>query len=404
MIVSISAMDDFGRGISYDLDKICFIPNCMIGEKVFIEIVKSKKKFYEGRVVYFVEKSLLRKKDLCPYGLLCGGCQISFFNNKMENDFKKNKFKNIMHKFAKIDVEDVEIVSSTFSGYRNKITLVVNDGVLGLISEGSLDIVPIDKCLIANDKINSVISELSLILKSELNVNKVVIKVGNKTNEVLLSIVGNILSNDKFLDICDVLFINNKCVSSRKYIMSYILDCKFLISNYSFFQINYDITNKLYSYILDMVRNCGSKQVLDLYCGVGSIGITISKYVESVYGIEIVEEAIYNANINKKLNKISNISFQAGDVSNFINSLPFEFDTYILDPPRSGVDRVVINNILSMKPNNIIYVSCNPITLARDISLLRTDYEVVNFKLFNMFPRTYHVECVCVMRKINNYK
>lgn len=399
MVVSIFAMDDFGRGISYDLDKICFIPNCMVGERVSIEIVKRKSKFYEGKVVSFLEKSPFREKDLCPYSSLCGGCQISFFNNNMEDDFKKNKFINIMRKFAKIDVCDVDIESAGRYGYRNKITLSVSNGVLGLKMINSNDVVLIDRCLIANDKINDVISKLSLILKDEVKIFKIVIKVSNKTNEVLLSISGEVIDPNKLLEICDVLFINGVLVSSKKYITSYILDCKFLVSNNSFFQVNYDITNRLYSYVCDSIKKLGSRRVLDLYCGVGSIGITVSKYVDMVYGIEIVDEAIDMANMNKEINEISNISFVAGDVSKLIDDIDKEFDTYILDPPRSGVDKVVINNILDIKPQNIIYVSCNPITLSRDISLLACDYDVMSFKLFNMFPRTYHVECVCVLNR-----
>lgn len=399
MIVSIDGIDDFGRGVSHDLDKVCFIYNAIIGEKVKIEIVRAKKKYYEARIIEYIIKSSKREKCNCLYEDVCGGCQIPFMCYEDELVFKKNKVKNIMEKFSSLSFSNIDIESGKRFNYRNKLTLVVNDGLMGLVREGSNDFVSIDKCLISNDVINDVILNIRNIVFSEKGINKIVIKCGNRTNEVLLSIYGNVLNPDIFISYCNVLVINDEVLTENKYISSYILDKKFYLSNSSFFQVNYEITNYLYSFIRDKVRDFDSRNVLDLYCGVGTIGICVSDLVDNVYGIEIVAEAIEMANLNKKLNNTHNIKFNAGDVGNLIYNLDRSYDTYILDPPRSGVSRNVINEILDKLPNNIIYVSCDPVTLARDINLLKEKYDVLELRLFNMFPRTYHVESIVVLEK-----
>lgn len=399
MIVSIDGIDDFGSGVSHDLDKVCFVPNSMVGEKVSIEIVKSKKNYYVGKVTRYILKSPLREKSICPYEDVCGGCQIPFFSVTDELCFKKNKFKNIMHKFGSVDICDIEIESGERLNYRNKITLAVSDGVMGLMREGSNEVVFIDKCLISNDVINDTISKIRDIVFNEKGISKIVIKCGNKTGEVLLSINGMVSNPEGFLKYCDVLVVNGRVLTDRKFISSYILNNKFYLSNYSFFQVNYEMTNILYSFIREKVLECKSSNVLDLYCGVGTIGICVSDIVSSVYGIEIVDEAIKMAGMNKMLNSVNNIKFKSGDVGKLIYDLDIYYDTYILDPPRSGVCKNIIDEIFRKMPRNIIYVSCDPVTLARDVKLLKEKYDVKEMRLFNMFPRTYHVESVCVLKQ-----
>lgn len=399
MIVNIDGLDDFGRGISHDLDKICFIPNSMIGEKVSIEIIKNKKKYYEGKITEYIYKSPLRQKSICPYEDICGGCQIPFFSEQEEINFKKNKFKNIMHKFASVDISDIKIESRNRLYYRNKITLSITNGSIALIMEGSNKTVRIDKCLISNDVINSTINKIYDIVSNEKNITKIVIKTGNKTKEVLLSISGQISNKESFLKCCDVLVVNGKVLSNKKYISSYILNNKFYLSNHSFFQVNHEMTNILYSFIRDKVLECKSNNVLDLYCGVGTIGITIANVVNKVYGIEIVDEAIKMADMNRKLNNVNNIKFKSGDVGKLIYDLDTCYDTYILDPPRSGVAKNIIDEIFQKMPRNIIYVSCDPVTLARDVKILKEKYDVKEIRLFNMFPRTYHIESVCILKQ-----
>ena len=273
---------------------------------------------------------------------------------------------------------------------------VNNNNELGLLEENSNNIVPISKCLITNKEINKIIEILKKIIIKE-NINKIIIRCGNKTDEIMLSLYGDVKNINSFKKLCNSLYINDKNITNS-YITSYIGDKKFHIRNNSFFQVNDNICKKLYDEILNIINDKKPKKVLDLYCGVGSIGIYISDNVEEVLGIEVVENAIIDANENKKLNNISNIKFINNKVENVIDSIK-DYDMVIVDPPRSGLDNKTINSLINIKSKNIIYVSCDPITLARDLNVLKEKYNIQYIKLFNMFPRTSHCESVCILER-----
>ena len=397
MICTIKRLDDYGRGIAIIDNKITFINNSLIGEVIEYKIVKEKKNYNIGEVVDFVSISDSRNEYSCPYYNKCGGCNIAHMKYDYENNFKVNKVKNILNKFAKIQVDNLEIVYDTETYYRNKITLHVNNNnELGLLEENSNNIVPISKCLITNKEINKIIEVLKKLIIKE-NINKIIIRCGNKTDEILLSLYGNVRDINSFKNISNSLYINDKKITNS-YITSYIGDKKFHIRNNSFFQVNDNICKKLYDEILNIINDKKPKKVLDLYCGVGSIGIYISDNVEEVLGIEVVENAIIDANENKKLNNISNIKFINNKVENVIDSIK-DYDMVIVDPPRSGLDNKTINSLINIKSKNIIYVSCDPITLARDLNVLKEKYNIQYIKLFNMFPRTSHCESVCILER-----
>ena len=394
MICTIKRLDDYGRGIAIIDNKITFINNSLIGEVIEYKIVKEKKNYNIGEVVDFVSISDFRNEYSCPYYNKCGGCNIAHMKYDYENNFKVNKVKNILNKFAKIHIDDLEIVYDTELYNRNKITLKVKNKELGLVEENSNNIVPISKCLIANKEINNTIEVLKSLIKKE-NINKIIIKCGNKTDEIMLSIYGDVKNINNFKRLCNSLYINDKAITNS-YITTYIGDKKFHIRNNSFFQVNNNICKKLYDEILNIINKKKPSKVLDLYCGVGSIGIYISDFVDEVLGIEVVESAIIDANENKKLNNISNIKFINNKVENIIDSIK-DYDMVIVDPPRSGLDKKTIDCLINLKSNNIIYVSCDPITLARDLNVLKEKYNIQYIKLFNMFPRTSHVECVTLL-------
>jgi 23S rRNA (uracil-5-)-methyltransferase RumA len=198
-------------------------------------------------------------------------------------------------------------------------------------------------------------------------------------------------------DMASSIYINSKCIYGDNYLEDKVGNYKFNISKDSFFQVNHNQTIKLYDKVLEYL---GTKQekVLDLYCGIGTIGTYISIHCNHVLGIEINKSAIKDANLNKKLNKINNISFEHGDVGKLINS-SMDYDTIIVDPPRSGLDKKTRNVLKKIETDKIIYVSCNPITLVRDINDLKDKYELIDLTLVDMFPNTYHVESICVLNK-----
>lgn len=361
----IIGLDHFGRGIIKDDGKTIFVENALIGEIVNIEIIKDKKKYSEAKVTKYVEKSPNRVIPPCPYYSECGGCDIMHMNYEEQLKFKENKIKEIMNKF-KINTTIKPIISTEQFNYRNKITLQ-NKGKLGFYKKGSYDIVEIDKCLIAKDQINKAIPNLDRNKK----VDKIVIRSGK---ELMISY------NGRENPICDE-----------------IGNFTFQISPTAFFQVNSEGTVKLYNKILEYADLKGNENVLDLYCGIGTIGIYLSQYCRRILGVEINEEAVKDANINKEINRISNIMFKTGSVDKIITDLCFNPDIVIVDPPRSGLDNITIQKLKEFASSKIIYVSCDPVTLARDLNNLSDKYIIKEITPVDMFPNTHHVESICLL-------
>ena len=386
LVVKIENLDHFGRGIAKVNNMPIFVENSLIGEEVEIIVTKEKKNYMEGIVDKYIKTSPIRVVSKCPYYDNCGGCDLLHLSYEEQLKYKENKVKEIIKKFS--DLECVNnIVGSKQFNYRNKITLQVNKDI-GYFKKRTNDIIAIDKCLLVDDKINKIIVELKKIDVSK--VNKIVIRVTNLESMVVF--YGNI-SNKIELDV-DTIIINDKIIKGNGYIKENINGLNFIISPTSFFQVNNIGMINIYNKVLEYIDG---GNVLDLYCGTGTIGIYVSKKANNVLGIELNKEAIKDAQINKKLNNINNIDFISGDVGTVLSQKNFKADIVIVDPPRAGLDSNSINNIIKIKPNKIIYVSCDPVTLARDLNILKEHYDVLEITPFDMFGNTYHVECVLLL-------
>ncbi len=395
--MQIEKLDYYGRGIAKVNNKVTFIHNALPLEDVDIKILKESKKYNEARVIKYLKKSPDRVDVKCKYYNICGGCNISHLKEKLQEEFKENKIKELS-RF--IDIKDYnKIEYSNLYNYRNKIVIHIDKDRLGLYKNKSNELVEIDKCLLVNNKINDVIKVLKEVIKNELNLKSATIKLGNITEEVMLILEGVIEDYNMLLNTVDVLIINNKVVTKKDYIISIIGNKKYKISKDSFFQVNPSITEKIYNEIRNNIKKLNSKNVLDLYCGTGTIGIYIADLVDKVIGIEVVSDAIEDARYNKKINNIDNIIFKLGKVEDKIKEIDINIDAIIVDPPRIGLHKKVIEVINKIKPKNIIYISCNPNTLVRDLKLLENAYNIEHIKPYDMFPNTYHVECVCVLNR-----
>lgn len=395
--MQIEKLDYYGRGIGRINNKITFVENALKDEIVDIKILKESKKYNEAIVKSYNTKSKSRVTPKCKYYNICGGCNISHLKEEEQEGFKDSKINELLNRNLNIECLD-KIEYSKFYNYRNKIVLHIKEDKLGLYKNKSNELIEIDECLLVDDKINNVIKILKKIIKKEKNLKKATIKLGNTTNEVMLILEGKIKDYSELLNKVDVLIINDKVVSKKDYIISIIGNKKYKISKNSFFQVNQVITEKIYNEIRSNIEKINPKNVLDLYCGTGTIGIYIADLVKNVIGIEVIKDAVLDANFNKELNNINNISFILGKVEDKIKDIKDNIDLIIVDPPRSGLDKKVIPVINKLKAKNIIYVSCNPITLVRDLKLLKDNYNIEYIKPYDMFPNTYHVECVCVLK------
>ncbi|MBR3898303.1 MAG: 23S rRNA (uracil(1939)-C(5))-methyltransferase RlmD [Bacilli bacterium] len=381
-------LDHFGRGMGRYNNKIVFVSNLLPSEEAIIKITLDKKKYMEGEVISYLKKSSSRVCPKCSYSLC--GCCLNNMNYEDSLEYKKNKVQNILKRFGGIDMLSLDIISSDNEyGYRNKITLKVKEGKLGYFKNGTNEIIEIDRCLITSDRINSIIK---ILKKEDLSkVSEIVIK---DMDEVMIIIDGTMDYNN-LKEVADSIYVNNKLVYGKENVLSTLGDYKFYVSPKSFFQVNKNVTLKMYNKIIEYA-GIGDK-VIDLYCGCGTISMFLSNNYNKVIGIEINKEAIDMALKNKKINNISNVDFKCGDANKLVKGL--NCDTLVVDPARAGLKENGINNILSIKPGKIVYVSCNPVTLARDLKLLGSAYLVKDITLFDMFPWTYHVESVCLLER-----
>lgn len=394
--LEIENLDHYGRGIARNNGIITFVENALPSEKVEAIITHEKSKLMEGKSTKILNSSVDRVVPKCPYYSECGGCNIMHLSYPQQLKFKENKVNEILKKFA--DFDNVKkIVESSEYNYRNKITLQVKN-VVGYYKNKTYELIPINKCLIADDRINNIIPNLNKLNLE--NINQIVIRY--TTNECMLVfyVRKNINIDLKlFEDIDTIVVINEKekIIKGKGYILEELGDLKFIISPTSFFQVNTKGMLNLYNKVLEYSNLNGNENLLDLYCGTGTIGLYLARNCGKVLGIEINEEAVKDALKNKEINNINNIDFKAGDVKEILKNNNFIPDIIVVDPPRAGLDRMVIDELLSLNPNKIVYVSCDPVTLARDIKLLSENYSIIECTPVDMFPNTYHVENVCVM-------
>jgi 23S rRNA (uracil1939-C5)-methyltransferase len=392
--VKIIKLDNEGRGIAYLKDKICFIPNALPGEEVTIEIVKDNKKFAIGKVTKYITKNDKRIKELCPYYDKCGGCSLEHLSYNDELIYKEQALQEIIKRYANIDLKIKVNKCLNEYNYRDKISLKIVNNNWGYYNEASHKFIKIDKCLLAKKAINKIIQDKNLfnILNGEIIIRT------NYNNEILIKIntngkwdinINKLRENNKIVGIV----VNNKIIYGENEFIELINGYLFKVNINSFFQVNEEILSKIFDYL-------GKKNyhnVVDLYCGVGTLGIAIKK--DNLYGIEIVPEAVENAVINAKINKQNNY-YLLGDSSK-INKIEHQIDTIIIDPPRSGLNKETLDNIIKIKAKQIIYMSCDMITLARDLNILKEYYDAIECNLFDMFPRTYHVETIVVLKLKN---
>lgn len=400
--VEVTKLDHQGRGIAKINDKVIFIPNALPRETIDVDIVLEKKKYYEGTIKEIINASDKRIKPVCPYFEECGGCQFLNMNYQDSLDYKQNKVEEIMNKYLGIKIKINNIVACDNNlYYRNKTTFQVKNDI-GFFKEKTNTLIPVDKCYISDIKINDIYKAIKDNIDLT-NVKQVIIRATKNTLESMVVFkTSNYIDNKKIIDILkkkvDSIYINDELIYGKGKIIENLCNKNFYISPSSFFQVNTLQAEKLYNKAIAYADIKKEDTVLDLYCGTGTIGIVASNKAKKVIGIELNKEAIKDANENKKLNNINNIEFYAGDVGKILNKNNYKPDIIIVDPPRAGLDSLALAQILNIRPKKLVYVSCDLMTLARDLKLLSNDYDILELTPVDMFPYTAHVESVCALK------
>lgn len=385
------------------------------------------------------KKSIERTDNGCIYQDRCGGCRFQNINYEYELKLKKAYLLDLFKNFKQ---KDIEIIPSyNFSHYRNKAIMTYKlsknrNVVCGFYEEYSHRLVTVTNCLLQSEKANEIIEKINNVLsknkilpydeKSRSGIIRhIYIRNGFNTKEVMVVIVTNgelfpgrnnvikdlnklnlgittIVQNYNSRDTSIVLGDKERILYGPGFIYEKVGDFKFKISSKSFFQVNTLGMKKLYDKAINMASITKNDIVIDAYCGVGTISIFASKYAKKVYGIELNKDAVLDAKINAKINNIANIDFICDDATNYMTHLAKfkeKIDIIIMDPPRDGSTKQFINAIGYLKPKKVIYISCNPETLKRDLyDFFNNNYVLDSISGVDMFPRTIHIECVAVLK------
>lgn len=431
-----------GEGIAKIDGFTIFIPGAIKGEKIKILIVKVLSSHAFGKILEIIEKSKDRVNSDCTTYKRCGGCKLRHIKYEKTLKMKQNAVQSLVNKTLKnkIKVEETLGMENPYH-YRNKAQYPVGinkEGkkVIGVFANRTHEIIPIEKCYIQNERTEQLAKFiLEYINKNNISVynektgkgllRHIVTKIGIKTNQIMCILVvnGKIIPKEKELvkNIIEnfsevktivknintkntnvILGQENINIYGEGYIEDILGEYVFKISPLSFYQVNPIQAEKLYNIGVEAAKITKNDIIFDLYCGIGTISLFMAKYAKKVYGVEIVEQAIVDAKENAKINGIDNTEFIVGDtekiLDELINARKIVPDAIMVDPPRRGLDNTSIDNILKIKPSRLIYISCNPATLVRDLAKFEEVYDVRKIKPVDMFPFTSHVECVTMMQ------
>lgn len=403
---NITALENEGKGVCKIGGMICFVPKGLPGEKIRFRVTEKKKNFAVGKLIEVLEKSNYRVISNCPYYDECGGCNLRHQTSKENLKFKKEKVETALKRIGKIDVKVNNVIEcEKEDNYRNKASFKVEDDKIGFYEEGTYRLIDIKECLLCSSEINKVLKTVKRYINYNINeIKNITVKYGNALNELLIDIESNNNNDIKIIDhlinnISNIktIIYNDKIVYGDGYIKQMTNGLMFNVSSKSFYQVNSFGVEKLYEKAIEVAKLSKDDVALDLYSGTGTIACLISKYVKKVIGIEIVKDAVLDAKENLKINHINNVKFICGDATKEVAKIKENVDVIFTDPPRKGIDRKAIAIMKKLKPKKIIYISCNPVTMARDVSYLTDLYDVKKIVPVDMFPNTAHVETICVL-------
>ena len=430
-----------GEGIAKVDGFTVFVPNAIKGEKVKILILKVTTSHAFAKILEIIEKSDARCDIDCGSYKRCGGCNLRHLKYERTLELKRETVQNLINKNLKekTQAEDTVGMENPFY-YRNKAQYPVGTNkegkaVFGVFANRTHEIIKFDECKIQTKES----AEIARFIVDFMNENKIsaydeetgkgllrhiIVKYGMKTDEVMCVLVvtsEKFPNEDKLKERLIERFSNIKTIVKNinkkntnvilgnknivlygsGYIQDKLGEYTFNISANSFYQVNPIQTEKLYNLAIKGAELSKDDIVFDLYCGIGTIGIFASKYTKKVYGIEIVPQAIEDAKENARINNIENIEFFAGDVEKLLQDLIFDKkikpDVVFVDPPRRGLDENTVNNLLKIEPHKIVYISCNPATLMRDLKAMEEKYNITKVTPVDLFPYTSHVESVAVL-------
>ena len=445
--VTIEDIGNDGEGICHIDDMAVFVKDTLIGDVAKIKIIKVNKRYAYGKLIDLITPSDIRIEPPCKVAGPCGGCSIQHMDYQKQLEWKQNKVLNCLQRIGGFQnvaqmMEPIVGMETPFH-YRNKAQFPIgfkkdDSPAIGFYAGRTHVIVDYENCLLQAEEINFIVEKLRLFIKEHhLSVYEetthtgllrhVLIRISKQTKEIMVCLVLNgtkLTKEQTFIDTFkDIQGMTSLCLNyntektnrilgqtsrtiwGKDYITDYIGETRYQISPLSFYQVNPEQTKKIYEKVLEYADFTKKETVWDLYCGIGTISLFLAKQAEKVFGVEVIPEAIADAKNNAKINGIENVTFFVGKAEEV---LPREYkkhgiyaDVIVVDPPRKGCDRITLDTMLNMQPKKIVYVSCDPATLARDLKILcEKEYRLEKVCAIDQFCHTVHVEtCVLLSHK-----
>ncbi|MBD2394532.1 23S rRNA (uracil(1939)-C(5))-methyltransferase RlmD [Cyanobacterium aponinum UTEX 3222] len=441
--VEIDDVSSEGSGVARVDQQVVFIPNTVTGDRISSRIVRVKKKYAQGQLEEFRKNSAYRIRPRCIVADKCGGCQWQHINYSYQLQLKQNQVKETLTRiggFADLQVEP--IISGEDLSYRNKVNYPLGVSHTGQIKagyyrQGSHQIVNINQCPIQDQRLNPLLAEIKQDLQ-QLQIpiydekthkgalRHLCFRIGKNTGEILLTLVSAELSDDtmdkqaekwmkRYPNLVGVTLNYNpqktnvifgqktELLAGRPYLIEQFARLNYHLRAETFFQVNTTVAEDLLTAILNKLSLTGEETVLDLYCGVGTFTLPFAQKVKKAIGVESYSLSIEQAQRNAEINNIDNVEFITETTETFLPTLEIKPDLVILDPPRKGCQTEVIESLKQIKSNFILYISCHPATLARDLQLLcqEGDYRIMFVQPADFFPQTPHVETAVILTRIS---
>lgn len=417
--VNIIDTNENAVGIAKIDGAVLFVPELVCGDVAEVRITSLKKNYAIAECVSLIEKSAHRIESVCPHAAECGGCTLSHVTYEHENEIKRNTVRSALRRLKlPHDAVSETVFSPSRTRYRNKITLHYSReaGAFGLYREKTNDVIPFTECLLCSERVNGVIRFINENVHLIRRYSPTSLEVRESTDgKITVSLHSDAMDDELFKDtlcssfpeVTGVVFVPSAphAVTERHYVSDSIMGLDLIFSTDGFRQVNDRAFEKMIEIVTGFAAEREFRTAFDLYCGSGVIGLFLARHFNDAkfYGIEINPESIKDAKKNAEQNGITNIEFYCGDAAELRSKLSdAEFpELVVVDPPRAGLSDMMRRELLALYPERIVYVSCNPQTLARDLAdITAHGYGIKRAVPLNMFPMTKHVETiVCLERE-----
>ena len=446
--IEITDLADTGDGVGRFGELVVFVPDTVTGDRILVRLVQVKSSYATGKLDTLLEASEHRIRANCIVADKCGGCQWQHVDYQYQLAAKQNQIIQALERIGGFsDVQVDEILTGKiegfpqFLGYRNKATYPTAISTTGQVQAGYYQksthkLVNLNQCPVQDPRLNPLLKEVKEDIhwrdwpvydekKHTGELRHLSLRIGRRTGEMLLTLIARtgelpgieaqaadwLKQYPQLVGVClnvnadqtNVIFgAETRCIAGQSYLREKFAGLNFQLRADTFFQVNTEAAEALLQVIVGELNLHGSEVLVDAYCGIGTFTLPLAKQVKIAIGLEVQPAAIEQAKLNAELNDLKNVDFQVGTVESLLPALGLTPDIVLLDPPRKGCDRAVLETIKEIKPNRIVYVSCKPATLARDLKILceNGDYKLARVQPADFFPQTSHVECVAFLVKL----